>query len=150
MDDLDHKIIIRLAKNSRESFRQISKELKVSTDTISEKYKKLVDDGKIKASVKLNITKLGYRAHAWYWLSSQKDTSIVKDELMKIPDVIFIHKALGTNYDFLVVVAVKDFNHLHKMDRIIADLEAVSIVDSAHYALKGPIIEFPIPPLFFK
>ena len=55
MDDLNQKIISRLMKNSRESFRKISKDLNVSPDTISERYNKLVSAGKIKSTIKINL-----------------------------------------------------------------------------------------------
>jgi DNA-binding Lrp family transcriptional regulator len=149
VDDLDRQIIIRLAKDSRESFRKIAKELKVSTDTISERYKKMVDAGKIKACIKINLFKLGYRVHAWYWISSKKEASIMEDELLSIPNVVAVHKAIGGNYDLLVVGAVRDFEELHEMDKQVSKLEGGSILNSAHYALKGKIVEFPISPLQF-
>lgn len=147
LDDLDLKIIKILAKNSRESFRKIAKELGVGTDTISERYKRMKDNNIIKASLKVDLVKLGYHVHAWYWISLSSKTSIINimDKLMKIPDMISFHKAIG-NYDVLAVVAVRDFDHLDKIDKMIADLKGISKITSAQYILKGNITEFPLPP----
>ena len=49
IDRLDTEIIEKLAINGRATFREISKELKVSTDTISKRYAKLKQNGDLKS-----------------------------------------------------------------------------------------------------
>ena len=69
---------------------------------------------------------------------------------MNIPDVINIHNAFASNYDILVVAAIKDFDHLYKMDQIISNLQEVSIIKSATYNFQSQVFEYPKNPLFFK
>lgn len=49
LDDIDIKIINSLQEDGRKSFRQISRELKISTPTIQARYQRLVNIGLIKS-----------------------------------------------------------------------------------------------------
>ena len=48
-DDIDIAIIQSLIKDGRKSFRQISREIKVSTPTVQARYERLVNVGLIKS-----------------------------------------------------------------------------------------------------
>ena len=49
LDDIDYAILESLNKDGRKSFRQISREVKVSTPTVKARYERLVNIGLIKA-----------------------------------------------------------------------------------------------------
>lgn len=49
LDDIDYAILESLNKDGRKSFRQISREIKVSTPTVKARYERLVNIGLIKA-----------------------------------------------------------------------------------------------------
>lgn len=49
LDDTDYAILESLNKDGRKSFRQISREVKVSTPTVKARYERLVNIGLIKA-----------------------------------------------------------------------------------------------------
>lgn len=49
LDTVDTAIVESLLKNGRKSFRQISREIKVSTPTVKARYERLVNIGLIKA-----------------------------------------------------------------------------------------------------
>lgn len=49
LDDIDVAILESLSKDGRKSFRQISRELKVSTPTVKARYERLVNVGLVKA-----------------------------------------------------------------------------------------------------
>jgi Lrp/AsnC family leucine-responsive transcriptional regulator len=49
LDDIDVAIIQSLIKDGRKSFRQISREIKVSTPTVQARYERLVNVGLIKS-----------------------------------------------------------------------------------------------------
>jgi Lrp/AsnC family leucine-responsive transcriptional regulator len=49
LDDIDVKIITELLKDGRKSFRQISKEITISTPTVKARYQRLVNLGLIKS-----------------------------------------------------------------------------------------------------
>jgi Lrp/AsnC family leucine-responsive transcriptional regulator len=59
LDDLDITILESLIKDGRKSFRQISREIKVSTPTVKARYERLVNVGLIKGvSPVLDLGKL--------------------------------------------------------------------------------------------
>lgn len=49
LDSIDEAILEALSKDGRKSFRQISREIKVSTPTVKARYERLVNIGLIKA-----------------------------------------------------------------------------------------------------
>jgi len=49
LDEIDVKIITELLKDGRKSFRQISKEIAISTPTVKARYQRLVNLGLIKS-----------------------------------------------------------------------------------------------------
>ncbi|CDI06336.1 AsnC family transcriptional regulator [Candidatus Nitrosotenuis uzonensis] len=49
LDSIDEAILESLSKDGRKSFRQISREIKVSTPTVKARYERLVNIGLIKA-----------------------------------------------------------------------------------------------------
>ena len=49
LDDIDVSIIQALMKDGRKSFRQISREIKISTPTVQARYERLVNVGLIKS-----------------------------------------------------------------------------------------------------
>jgi Lrp/AsnC family leucine-responsive transcriptional regulator len=49
LDDVDVAILESLSKDGRKSFRQISREIKISTPTVKARYERLVNVGLIKA-----------------------------------------------------------------------------------------------------
>jgi len=51
LDDTDIAVLESLLKDGRKSFRQISREISVSTPTVKQRYEKLVNMGLIKAVI---------------------------------------------------------------------------------------------------
>lgn len=49
LDEIDIAILESLAKDGRKSFRQISREIKISTPTVKARYERLINVGLIKA-----------------------------------------------------------------------------------------------------
>lgn len=61
MDELDKKIISELNKDSRLSFRELSKNLNIAVGTISHRIKKMEEDGIIKGYIPVvEPSKAGY------------------------------------------------------------------------------------------
>ena len=62
LDETDLAVLQSLLKDGRKSFRQVSREIKVSTPTIKKRYERLVNVGLIKAiSLDLDLGKLETR-----------------------------------------------------------------------------------------
>ncbi len=113
IDETDKQIIEKLAANGRTSFRKIAKELKISTDTVSRRYKKLEEDGIIRVIIQINPSKLGYHADACFSLAfvSQESVSDTIQRITNIPDVYEIWKTSGI-YDIIIMVKIRDIEQL--------------------------------------
>lgn len=127
VDKTDKQIIDKLALNSRESFRKIAKELKISTDTVTRRYRNLKQNGIIKTSIQLNPEKLGYTAIAYIDLSfiHQPNGPNIVDAIAKIPDVVKIIKTSG-NFDLRLFVFIKSLEYLFKIQNRITDITGVA------------------------
>jgi len=127
LDETDQQIIEKISVNGRASFRKIANDLKISTDTVTRRYKNLKQHGVIKTVIQINPKKLGYTAEAFIDLSyvAQQNGPHIIDILTKIPDVIKIIKTSG-NFDLRLFVFVKSLEHLFKIQNKIANIENVT------------------------
>ena len=65
-DEIDSKIIDMLIDDSMQPFGSIAKEIGTSINTVSRKYKRLIEKGVIKPVIQLDLTKLGYNALIYF------------------------------------------------------------------------------------
>jgi DNA-binding Lrp family transcriptional regulator len=122
IDRIDTEIIEKLAINGRATFKEISNELKVSTDTISKRYAKLKQNGDLKAVIQINPTKIGYSAFAIFNLAfSEENSPNHLLDLTKIPDVNFVIKTSG-NFDFLLSLMIFNIQQLIAVQEQIASM----------------------------
>jgi Lrp/AsnC family leucine-responsive transcriptional regulator len=75
LDDVDLALLESLIKDGRKSFRQISREIKVSTPTVKARYERLVnvglikavspviDMGKLEKKASIKLDQISYKAH---------------------------------------------------------------------------------------
>jgi Lrp/AsnC family leucine-responsive transcriptional regulator len=90
LDDTDVAILESLSKDGRKSFRQISRELKISTPTVKARYERLVNVGLIKAVLpvidfdRLEKSTVRKIDHVRTSTIKNHDTKITKDMLIKI------------------------------------------------------------------
>jgi DNA-binding Lrp family transcriptional regulator len=112
IDLIDFDIIDELTLNSRASFREIAKKLGVSTDTVSRRYKKLVQNRVIRSVITIDPTKFGYKTHVYteVKLTSQIGPTTIFESLKKIPDVWGFLLMTG-DYDITIMSITRDFNH---------------------------------------
>jgi Lrp/AsnC family transcriptional regulator for asnA, asnC and gidA len=117
LDEVDLKIIDILSKNSRTSFRKIAKEMKISTDTVMRRYKKLEKEGKIQPTITVDCAKLGYEAMVGFNVRVEKQSSLPKvmTEVGKIPDIVTTIRLLGTFDDLLLIACVRSLTHVTKI-----------------------------------
>ena len=89
LDKTDVAIIKSLMKDGRKSFREISRELSISTPTIKSRYQRLVNLGLIKSvSPIIDMKKIDKKIHK----------QISEDSIMKTPES-HIHAGLAVNID---------------------------------------------------
>ena len=136
MDKTDIQILERLTTDARTSFRQIAKELKLSPDTIIERYKTLQEKRIIKGStIVLNPQKIGYPAMAVVMIdiaptrdlenkSQPTDSSLILETLIKMINIIIAAKTVG-DHDLLAIGVIKDLNHLLQVRNEIAAVPGV-------------------------
>jgi Lrp/AsnC family transcriptional regulator for asnA, asnC and gidA len=113
IDEKDKRIIEKLAVNGRVSFNRIAKELQISTDTVARRYRELTKNNKIKVSIQLDTTKIGYHGLATFYmaLASQSSMISIVKTLSSIPDVVLIVQTSGS-YDLLIEVMIRDIEQL--------------------------------------
>ena len=133
MDKVDLFIIETLSKDARTSFREISKELNVSPDTIINRYNALQEKGVIRGStIVLNPKEIGYHAMAVFMIDVSPvddsgtglDSSSILETLIKMRNIIVATKTVG-DHDLLAIGVVKDFQHLFAVRNEIISIPGV-------------------------
>jgi DNA-binding Lrp family transcriptional regulator len=143
IDEIDRKIIEKLAVNSRASFNVIGKELGISTSTAVRRYNDLKRNGVIRTLIQINPTRIGYPIMACFRLSadSQGDSNSIAKKIAKIPDVNGILKTTGA-YDLTIFTAIKNFEHLFALETEISNIDDVRELDTP--ALNQfPVLPYP-------
>ena len=147
-DELDRQIIELLAKDSRASFRKMAKEIGLSVDTITRRFKKLKNDNVIQATIIVNLEKLGYEGFVFFGLKveSQKVLRQITEKVAKVPDVTAVMETAG-DYDLTIIVAVKSIKHTFKVGEEISNIAGVRRVMIDHFQLsKTKELIYPPPP----
>jgi Lrp/AsnC family transcriptional regulator, regulator for asnA, asnC and gidA len=122
IDTIDAEIIEKLSINGRTTFKQISNELKVSTDTISKRYAKLKQNGDLKVVIQIDPTKIGYNAFGIFNLTfSEQNSPNHILNLTKIPDVNSVIKTSG-NFDCMLSLMISNIQQLIAVQEQIASI----------------------------
>lgn len=136
MDETDLQIVEKLTKDARMSFRKIAKELKISPDTVINRYEKLQENGVIRGStVIIHPKSVGYHCMAAFLIDASSshvlgnetnpiDSSLILDKLISMPNIILATKTVG-DHDLLAIGVARDFKHLIDMTREIAGIPGV-------------------------
>jgi len=138
LDSIDLQIIDKLTKSSMQPFSNIAKEIGTSINTVSRKYRNLVNNHIIRPVLQINPNKLGYNAMVIFALSfaSQSDMASIIDAVMGIKDTFLITKTNG-NYDLLFQVFVRDIDQLLLTQSQVANIPGISTIEISVY---------PVPP----
>ncbi len=143
LDNLDLDLINRLTKDSMQPFSKLAKEMGISINTVSKKYRRLVDNHIIRSVIRINPKKLGYNAMMLFALSfaSESETDSVIKALMDIKDTFLITKTSG-NYDLFVQLFVRDIDQLLATQFQVANIAGISTIESLVYPVPP---EWPLP-----
>jgi Lrp/AsnC family transcriptional regulator for asnA, asnC and gidA len=143
IDEIDTKIIEKLSGDSRQSFSKIAQQIGTSLDTVSRRYKKLEENGIIKALIQIDPSKIGYHAFAQFSLAfdSQNSTFEVIKRLSAIRDTTHMIKTSG-DYDLIVSVMTKDIDQLLAVHKEIAFIAGLTRLETTLYPIFAP---FPSP-----
>ncbi len=111
-DKIDEKIIEYLKENSRESFVDIGKKLKLSESAVRRRVKNLVDSGTIKRfTLELgeeNVTS----AIVLVSVDSATDTSKVSLKLAKLDGVKTVYEITG-QYDITTIISASNISEIN-------------------------------------
>ncbi|HDQ06613.1 MAG TPA: AsnC family transcriptional regulator [Candidatus Bathyarchaeota archaeon] len=143
IDEIDLQIIEKLIPNGRQPFRKIAKELKISTDTVSRRFRKLKQNGTIKPTIQIDPIKLGYYALAYFRLEfvSQQNLSEIIETLAKIPDLEKIIKTSGS-YDVCLFAMIRNIEQFIAIqDKIVA----ISGIRKIHTVVQKITYSLPVP-----
>jgi Lrp/AsnC family transcriptional regulator for asnA, asnC and gidA len=132
VDETDLAIVEKLSQNGRLSFRRLSEQIGMSTDTIIRRYERLVDSGCMKVTIQINPEKLGYCAILDFSIAFafQQETDAILENLSKIPDVIIILKTSG-DYDLHVTAMARDTEQQFRIQEEIAKIPNIARLETA-------------------
>ena len=112
-DETDEKILEFLQKDSRESFVEIGKKLKMSESAVRRRVKNMVDNGIIeKFTVQVGEAN-STSAIVLISVDSSVDTAKVSTKLTKLSDVKTVYEITG-QYDISVIVRAQNITEINK------------------------------------
>lgn len=114
MDSIDVRILELLKKNSRIKFSEIKEDIHLSLPAISERIRKLEDQGYIdQYTVKLNRRKMGYNMLSFVLVNIGEKEAIdqFKEMVAEMDNILECHHLAG-EYDYLIKIATKDSEEL--------------------------------------
>ena len=126
MDKLDYNILLALNTNARKSFRHIAKELKVSISTVSNRVKRLEDNGIIERYIPVvNKEKIGYDLTAVINIKLTHGKLIeVQEKISKDNRVSAVYDITG-DWDSLIIAHFKDRRDLNSFIKKILSMDYV-------------------------
>ena len=104
LKELDLRILDMLLKNSRLSFREIARELGVSTTTVSSRFKSMIDDSVILGfTTMVDWEKIGFKNSLCIAIQTdpKADQAIVSEKLKEIESIFMVCNIVG-DYDFSI------------------------------------------------
>ena len=111
-DKIDEKIINFLRNDSRESFVDIGKKLKLSESAVRRRVRNMVDNGTIKKFTVEVGDKNATSAIVLISVDSTIDTSKVSDKLTKLEGVKTVYEITG-QYDITVIISAPNIAEIN-------------------------------------
>jgi DNA-binding Lrp family transcriptional regulator len=111
-DKIDEKIIEFLRNDSRESFVDIGKKLKLSESAVRRRVKNLVDNGTIKKFTVEVGDSNSTSAIVLISVDSAMDTSKVSSKITKLEGVKTVYEITG-QYDITVIISAPNINDIN-------------------------------------
>jgi DNA-binding Lrp family transcriptional regulator len=112
-DKVDEKIINFLKEDSRESFVDIGKKLKLSESAVRRRVKNLVDSKTIKKFTVELGEENATSAMVLISVDSATDTSKVSEKLAKLEGVKTVYEITG-QYDIITIISASNISEINK------------------------------------
>jgi len=132
LDETDLKILNLLRSDARLSFREIGKQIHVSTGTVSERVRQMQSSGVIKGFVTaLAPEKMGYNVTMMLEISIKQNVTLEEFEktLHGFEEAACIHYVTG-DWDMMVLMRCTDQDNAAKLLDRVRTLEAVQSLKS--------------------
>ncbi|MFW9992087.1 MAG: Lrp/AsnC family transcriptional regulator [Candidatus Odinarchaeota archaeon] len=143
---IEKQIIAELYEDSRVSSRKMAEKLSHSTTTISNKMKKLEDNGVIeKFTISVDHEKLGYGITAIINVIVSKKLSEMEVFISKMKGVVAVYDVTGT-YDVVVIAKTRDTSELSKLVKDMLEHEHIERTNT-QVVLNVVKEDFTLPPL---
>ena len=126
LDEIDKKIIKVLQDDARTSLRKISELVKVSLGTVSNRVKKMEENGVIKGySVILDPDQIGWELNVVIGLRIQKGRLIeIQEKIAKDPRVHGVYDVTG-DFDSMVIARAKNRKDLDDLSKNVLSIDGV-------------------------
>ncbi len=126
INQTDINIAKILALNSRTSFREVGKQVGLSTKSVIQRYKKLRKTILTNSTVSIDLRKLGYNGtmHTLIKAQSKNKNTEIQAQLIKIPNLIVVLKLIG-QYDFLTISPIADLKEFFSLRNQIRSIEGI-------------------------
>lgn len=134
-DETSMRIIRELSKDSRMSFRALSKKLGVSTSTVIQKVRGLERKGVIQGySASFDYEKLGYELTAIIEVMARKGRLVeAEKEIAQLPHVMGVYDATGA-CDAIVVAKFKNREEMNRFVKHLLGMKGVEKTNT-HFVL---------------
>ena len=132
VDQIDRKLIRALQKDARTNFADIARACKVSTDTISKRFKKLKNAGIIKGTtILLNPKSFGNECVGSFGVDvSYPHLKAVVQTIQKIPEIVICTTSMG-KHDVFCIAVLKNVGRLSQVKDLIKGHPAVRAVTTS-------------------
>ncbi len=112
LDALDQSIVAELRRDGRLANSDIARRLGVSETTIRNRVQRLINDGVIRISAAINLSRLGYNLHVVIGIDCDpKSVSRVMEQLASAPEVRLL-SAVSGRYDLMATVCLRSHEDL--------------------------------------
>jgi Lrp/AsnC family transcriptional regulator for asnA, asnC and gidA len=131
LDKIDMQIVEELNRNGRAPFSRIGQSIGASTDTVTRRYTRLVQNGFIKVSIQINPILLGYKAILNFFIAflSQNEMKMAVENLSNIPNVTYLVKISG-DYSLQVVALVKEIEEIYAINEEIMKIPNIGKIEA--------------------
>ena len=132
LDEIDKKIALLLAGNSRLSVRDISKKINVSPPTVSRRIRKLEKDGIIRGYVSIiEDEELGFtcRAVLLIKVDGSFEPNQVIEQMKNNEKICNLYHTVG-NYDIILTASCNEVNSLSVFTNELRSIEGIAMIES--------------------
>ena len=132
VDQIDRNLIRALQKDARTNFADIARDCKVSTDTISKRFRKLKNAGIIKGTtILLNPKSFGNDCVGSFGVDvSYPHLKAVVQTIQKIPEIVICTTSMG-KHDIFCIAVLKNVGRLSQVKDLIKGHPAVRAVTTS-------------------